>query len=111
MTPGNPTFEYYVSRRVISILEQLVHQETDSFIAEELQIISSEYILLSIEMRSESDAGKEMTAHVYEELLSLFEEENETTKPVVQEKLREYQTIMLKKVSDLEGNAIERTDL
>jgi hypothetical protein len=111
LTPGNPTFEYYVSRRVISILEQLVHQETDSFIAEELQIISSEYILLSIEMRSESDAGKEMTAHVYEELLSLFEEENETTKPVVQEKLREYQTIMLKKVSDLEGNAIERTDL
>lgn len=111
LTPGNPAFEYYVSRRVISILEQLAHEQTDSLIAEELQIISSEYILLSIEMRSESDAGKEMTAHVYEELLSLFEEENETTKPVVQEKLREYQTIMLKKVSDLEENAIERTNI
>ena len=110
LTPGNPIFEYYVSRRVMSILEQLAYEQTDSLITEELQIISSEYILLSIEMRSESDAGKQMTAQVYEELLSLFEPENEITKPAVETKMKTYQETLRQRESALEGKVIQRTN-
>jgi uncharacterized protein YihD (DUF1040 family) len=91
LTPGQPTYEYYVERLVESHLELLSHITTSNGIAEHLRDLTSEYILLRLKAHEgKLNASDQMIQDVYNKVLDQFELYNSVSVQDVQKKYVEY---------------------
>lgn len=93
LTPGQPTYEYYVDRLVESHLELLSRINTTNGIAEHLRDLTTDYILLRLKARQGVlNASDQMTQDVYDQVLNQFELQNEINAEDVLKVYAEYCT-------------------
>lgn len=91
LTPGQPTYEYYVERLVESHLELLSRITSTNGIADHLRDLTSEYILLRLKAHEgKLNASDQMTQDVYDKVLNQFELHNSVSVHDVRKKYVEF---------------------
>lgn len=91
LTPGQPTYEYYVERLVESHLELLSRITNSQEIDDHLRDFTCEYILLRLKARQgQLNASDQMAQDVCDKVLDQFELHNSVSVEDVKKKYAEY---------------------